>query len=72
MDLLEPCQTQTQCPYKGLSSYYSLRIGGETIQDVTWYYRFPLPEVGRIQNMLAFYPRKVDAIYIDGETQIYS
>lgn len=69
MDLLKSSQTQTQCPYKGLASYYSVETDGESVRDAAWYYRFPLAEVGPIQNMLAFYPQKVDAIYVDGERQ---
>lgn len=69
LDLLEPSDTHTGCPYKGVASYYSIRIGDRTIKDVAWYYPYPLPEVGKIQDMLSFYPEKVDAIYVDGIRQ---
>ena len=68
-DLLEPSDTHTACPYKGVASYYSARVGGRSIKDIAWYYPNPYPEAGKIQNLVAFYPEKVDAIYVDGKKQ---
>ena len=68
-DLLEPSDTHTACPYKGVASYYSARVGGRRVKDVAWYYPSPYPEVGKIQNLISFYPEKVDAIYVDGKKQ---
>jgi uncharacterized protein (DUF427 family) len=36
MDLLSPTESQTRCPYKGVASYWSATIGGETFDDVVW------------------------------------
>lgn len=66
LDLLEPSDHHTQCPYKGTASYYSVRVGGELHRDIIWYYPFPYPEVGKIQNLLAFYDEKVE-FYVDGQ-----
>ena len=68
-DLLEPSDTHSACPYKGVASYYSIKVGDRRIKDVAWYYPFPFQEVGKIQNLVAFYPGKVDAIYVDGIKQ---
>lgn len=68
MDLLEPSDSQTGCPYKGTASYYSLRIGDFRRRDFVWTYRDPLPESRRIKGLLCFYNEKVD-LYIDGELQ---
>ena len=68
LDLLEPSTTQTQCPYKGVAQYYSVRVGDTLHQDVVWYYPFPIPECPKIANLLAFYNEKVD-LYVDGELQ---
>jgi uncharacterized protein (DUF427 family) len=67
MDLLLPSDTQTECPYKGLASYYSVKIGDKVEKDLVWYYPFPIPEVGRIQNLVCFYQDRVDATYDDGD-----
>jgi uncharacterized protein (DUF427 family) len=69
LDLLQPTKTHTECPYKGIASYYSARVGDQVAEDIAWYYPFPLPEVGKIQNLIAFYDEKVDAVYVDGEKQ---
>ncbi len=61
---LEPSDTVTRCPYKGTASYYS--VASES--DVIWYYEDPLPEVGRIKDLLCFLNEKVD-IELDGERQ---
>ena len=69
MDLLEDSRSHTECPYKGVASYYSVKVGEKVYEDIAWYYPFPYPEAGKIQNMIAFYQEKVDAVYIDGEKQ---
>src|SRR5919199_4287796 len=43
MDLLEPSETQTVCAYKGLASYWSVRLGDRLERDVAWTYERPLP-----------------------------
>jgi uncharacterized protein (DUF427 family) len=66
MDLLVPSSTVTQCPYKGQASYYSLRAGDTSIDDVAWYYPSPLPESQKIAGMVAFFPDRV-SLEVDGE-----
>jgi uncharacterized protein (DUF427 family) len=61
---LEPSDTVTKCPYKGTASYYS--VNGN--KDLIWYYADPLPEVGRIKDLLCFFNEKVD-IELDGEAE---
>jgi len=62
---LEPSETVTRCPYKGLASYYSIK-GGE--RDLAWYYPEPLAEVGRIAGLVCFFNERVD-LWLDGELQ---
>lgn len=69
LDLLEPSRLITRCPYKGEARYYHVRVGDERVENVVWYYRYPLPEVGKVANLLCFYNEKVDALYVDGERQ---
>jgi uncharacterized protein (DUF427 family) len=69
LDLLETSEMHTGCPYKGIASYYSINVSGKIIKDSIWYYPFPYPEVVKIQNLVSFYPSKVDAIYVDGIKQ---
>ncbi|MDX1995388.1 MAG: DUF427 domain-containing protein [bacterium] len=69
MDLLTPTQTHTRCPYKGLASYWSATINGQTIDDIVWSYLDPLPDAAKIKGLLSFYDERVEAVYIDGELQ---
>ncbi len=55
MDLLEPSDTTTRCPYKGTAEYYSARIGNTRYPDIAWSYRTPFPESQKIAGLLAFH-----------------
>jgi uncharacterized protein (DUF427 family) len=67
MDLLEPTETTTRCPYKGQASYWSARVNDRVFKDIVWSYRDPLPACSPIENLLCFFNERVDAIYVDGE-----
>jgi uncharacterized protein (DUF427 family) len=66
LDLLEPGDTVTHCPYKGQAAYWSVRIGEKVFPDVVWSYPTPLPESQKIAGLVAFWTEKVD-LYVDGE-----
>jgi uncharacterized protein (DUF427 family) len=54
MDALEKSPTQTYCPYKGTASYWSYRVGEDTVADVAWSYEDPLPESALLGGLLSF------------------
>jgi uncharacterized protein (DUF427 family) len=58
----------TQCPYKGVASYWSVEAGGERVEDLIWYYPEPIPEAAKIEGLLAFFNEHVD-LEVDGEVQ---
>ena len=62
MRLLERTDHTTYCPYKGECSYFSLPIGGERAMNAVWTYEKPYEAVAPIENYVAFYPDRVDAI----------
>ncbi|TNY38043.1 DUF427 domain-containing protein [Thermomonospora catenispora] len=68
MDLLEPSDTTTACPYKGRAEYWSVRIGETLHKDLAWSYPQPLPESQKIAGLIAFYDEKVD-VHVDGVRQ---
>jgi uncharacterized protein (DUF427 family) len=68
MDWLVPSDTETRCPYKGLASYYSVRVGSTLVRDIAWCYRHPIPECSKIENLVCFFNERVDH-YVDGELQ---
>jgi uncharacterized protein (DUF427 family) len=68
MNLLQPSETFTLCPYKGRASYYHLSSGDELFEDVAWQYRQPLPDVAAAAGHLCFWTERADtAIVVDGE-----
>jgi uncharacterized protein (DUF427 family) len=69
LDLLEDSSTTSRCPYKGVASYYSVRIGNELVEDVAWYYPLPIPECPKIENMICFFNERVEATVVDGAVQ---
>jgi uncharacterized protein (DUF427 family) len=68
MELFEPTDTTTRCPYKGVAHYWSVRAGDTVLKDFAWSYPAPIPECPKIENLVAFYNEKVD-IHVDGELQ---
>jgi uncharacterized protein (DUF427 family) len=68
LDLLEPTETMTQCPYKGRAQYWSIKTGEKVHKDFVWSYPFPIPECPKIEKLMAFFNERVD-IYVDGELQ---
>jgi uncharacterized protein (DUF427 family) len=67
MDLLEATETTTHCPYKGMASYWSAKVGERVFDDIVWSYRDPLPACLPIEKLLCFFNERVDAIYVDEE-----
>jgi len=66
---LVPSDKQTQCPYKGVASYWSVEAGREREEDLVWYYPEPIPAAGKIKDYLCFFNEKVD-LEVDGEEQV--
>jgi len=64
MTQLQRASHQTYCPYKGECAYYSIPAGGERSINAVWTYEAPYAAVSEIQEYLAFYPDRVEAIQI--------
>jgi uncharacterized protein (DUF427 family) len=67
-DFLHPSDSHTRCPYKGIASYWSVKIGDTVHEDLVWGYPDPIPETPKIKDLLSFYNEKAD-IFVDGEKQ---
>ena len=46
----------TNCPWKGLARYYSVKVEGQEARDVAWYYPTPSDAAANIKGHVAFYP----------------
>jgi len=64
---LQRTSHHTYCPYKGECAYYSIPSGGERSVNAVWTYEAPYASVSTIQEYLAFYPDRVDAIDVGVE-----
>ena len=67
-DVLVPSDRHTQCPYKGIASYHSVEVGGETMENLVWHYPEPIAAAEKIRGNLSFFNEKVD-LEVDGEPQ---
>ena len=54
-EYLQPSDTHTTCPWKGLASYYALDVDGMKNSDAAWYYPHPKPAAENIKDYIAFW-----------------
>jgi len=47
--------THTRCGWKGMASYYTIKIEDDFNQDSAWYYPEPLDKARSIKNYVAFW-----------------
>ena len=59
---LRRSDTTTYCPFKGEANYYHVTVGGDTVDDVVWFYERPYPAVAEIAGHVAFYADKADVV----------
>lgn len=45
----------TNCPWKGVASYYTVTVDGEENPNAAWYYPDPKPAAENIRNHVAFW-----------------
>jgi uncharacterized protein (DUF427 family) len=65
---LEPSDLHTECAYKGLASYWSVRAGDELLENVCWSYHEPRHDALPVQDLVCFFNEAVD-LDVDGERQ---
>jgi uncharacterized protein (DUF427 family) len=54
-EYLQPSDTHTTCPWKGLASYYSLQVDGISNKDAAWFYPQPKEAANQIKDHIAFW-----------------
>jgi uncharacterized protein (DUF427 family) len=65
---LEPSQLRTECAYKGVASYLSVRVGEELFENLAWTYPEPRHDATAVRDFLCFFDEAVD-LDLDGERQ---
>lgn len=59
-ELLEPSETKTRCAYKGVASYWHVRIGDTLHDDLAWTYEEPDDDGRPIRGLICFFNERVD------------
>ncbi len=54
-EFFKPSQTHSTCPWKGVASYYSIEVNGESNKDAAWYYPEAKAAAQEIQGYVAFW-----------------
>ncbi len=65
--LIDADGVETFCEWKGTANYVHAEAGGKRAQRVAWHYPEPKEGYEQLIGHLAFYPRRVDAAYLDDE-----
>jgi uncharacterized protein (DUF427 family) len=55
MELLDPSDHVTHCPWKGDASHHTLRVGDRMAENAAWSYRDPIAEAPDVGGHVAFY-----------------
>ena len=58
---------ESYCEFKGLATYYTLKVGEKIAKNAAWSYHNPSGGYDSIKDHVAFYPGRVDACYVNGE-----
>lgn len=67
MQYLSPTDRHTVCEFKGQASYWTIQIGDKRAENVAWGYLRPARGYEAIRGMIAVYPGRMDACYVDEE-----
>ena len=64
---LSRTEHQSYCEFKGLATYYTLKVREKVAENAAWSYHNPSIGYDSIKDHVAFYPGRVDACYVDNE-----
>ncbi len=67
MEYLIPSSHSTFCEWRGVARYYHLKVGDRQVDNVAWYYTEIVPAYEELLGHVSFYPRPMDACYVDDE-----
>ena len=70
MDLLEPTDHHTTCPWKGEASYWSVRVGDRVAENAVWSYPEPGEDAPPLEGYYAFYWDRMDEWHEEDELAI--
>jgi uncharacterized protein (DUF427 family) len=59
MDVLEPTDRTTRCPFKGTASYFTINAGGREFENAAWSYEETYDEHAALEDRIAFYEDRI-------------
>ena len=65
MDLLDPTDNHTHCPFKGNASYWTVKVGKRSVENAVWSYEEPYAEATEVKDYVAFDWDRMDAWFED-------
>ena len=65
---LEPSDLCTECAYKGVASYFSVRAGDALLENIAWTYVDPRHDAAGVRDLVCFFNEAVD-VDVDGERE---
>ncbi len=54
-EYFQDSDTHTTCGWKGVASYYTVKVDGQENKDAAWYYPTPKEKAKNIANYVAFW-----------------
>lgn len=54
-EFFKQSDNKTSCPWKGVASYFSIEVDGQTNQDAAWYYPTPSDAAKPLKDRIAFW-----------------
>ena len=55
--VVESGEKHSTCPWKGIASYYHVKMNNTENKDAAWYYQEPKDAAKNIKDHIAFYKR---------------
>jgi len=55
------------CEWKGVATYWTVRVGGRVAEAAAWSYEDPTAGFADIAGCVSFYASRMDACHVDGE-----
>lgn len=65
--VLVPLERSSFCEWKGIATYFDLRVGERVARAVAWAYPNPSPAFALLRDHVAFYAAPMDGCFVDGE-----
>ena len=67
MEYMVKTKRTSTCEWKGEAIYFDVQVHGKSAPGAGWSYPNPSARYEEIKDHIAFYPRPMDACYVDGE-----